>query len=325
MGSFFIYKNVPLIITSLVAFLIFIIGLLLLIKKNKAKKETEAFLKQLAAANNLSYSSYYSNDKKEDKRTIVEKWCDYWGDLFKSGDVVKISQPNKSIGLGMFMVFVISFGVFTIITKNIILGILPASILMLLIRAFGKVKRKQKKKRLDDQIPAFISALKSNIQANQTPEKALIDAIDTTSYPLYDELVVAKNFAATSSFSSALTRLREGTTSKDLKFLCSCIQLAIETGANLEDQLTIIEHMIEERRELGRLLDAAIRENKPLMYVSAILLPFLFIYMYLTNQNTRNFWFVVPVSWIVFFAILILYGGAVFLANKFIDNLEELR
>ena len=324
MGSFFTYENVPLIITSLVAFLVFIILLSVVIKKNKIKKETQAFAKQLATINNQSYSSYYNNNKNEEKG-IWERWCDYWGNLFKSGDVIEISQPNKNVGLGVLLVFIILTSVVTMFTKNLVLGLIPGVVSVLGIRAYGRTKYKQKRKKMDDQIPSFISAFKSNIQANQTPEKALIEAIDTTSAPLYDELKIAKNFAATSSFTSALTKLRESTTSKDLMFLCSCIQLAVDTGANLEDQLTIIEEMIEERKELGRLLDAAIRENKPLMYISAVLLPFLFTYMYLTNQNTRDFWFVVPISWLVFFGILLLYGGALFMANKFINNLEELR
>jgi type II secretion system protein F domain protein len=325
MGSFFTYENVPLIITSLVAFLIFIILLSILMKRNKIKKETEAFAKQLATVNNQSYSSYYNNTNNNQDKNIWQKWCDYWGKLFKSGDLVEISQPNKKIGLGVLLIFILVTSILTMLTKNLVLGLIPGVVSILGVRAFARSKYKQKKRKMDDQIPSFISAFKSNIQANQTPEKALIDAIDTTSAPLYDELKVAKNFAATSSFSSALTRLRESTTSKDLMFLCSCVQLAVDTGANLEDQLNIIEKMIEERKELGRLLDAAIRENKPLMYISAVLLPFLFTYMYLTNQNTRDFWFVVPISWLVFFAILLLYSGALFMANKFINNLEELR
>lgn len=315
------YQNVPLIVTLLLASILFIVVLVILLRANKAKKEEKAFIDQLNMARNSAiYDSSYQQEE-----TAWQQWYNYWGKLLKDAEMVDSMQPNQSIGTALVAIPVVLWFLITIIAGNIGLGVIPGVVILFILKMVAENKVKAKQKRLEDQIPAFISALKSNVQANLTPERALIEAIDTTTAPLYDELKIAKNFAATASFGIALERLREETSSADIRFLCSCIELSSKLGANLEHQLEVIEAMIVERKELSRLLDAAIRENKPLMMVASGIIPFLFIYMYVVNEPTRDFWFVVPASWLVFLLVIILFGGAMTLSNKFIKELEEFR
>ena len=67
-----------------------------------------------------------------------------------------------------------------------------------------EVKAEKRQSVFDEQIPAFLSLLKSNIQAGETPERALMSAIDETDAPLYDELKTAKALIEIGSFQSAL-------------------------------------------------------------------------------------------------------------------------
>ena len=319
MGTIFTYANIPIIICLIVALILFIIMTVFLVKYLAVKKEEKKFLDQLKLATNSAYA--------EDLNDLspIEKWNKYWGDLLKQSDMIEKTQSNSQIGTALILIPLIIWGLVTIITANAGLGILPGGAVLLIIRLVAISKLKKKKALFDDQIPAFLGALKSNIQANSTPEKALIDAINTTTSPLYDELKIAKSFVATSSFSVALKRLREETSSADLRFLCSCVELSSKLGSNLEDQLDIIENMIEEKKELRRLLDKAIAENRPLLYVASGILPLLFVLTYIMNEPTREFWFKVPISWVVFFGIIIIFSGAVWLSNRFIKKLDDLR
>ena len=185
-------------------------------------------------------------------------------------------------------------------------------------------RRIRKKEELfESQIPGFLSSLKSNIQANETPERALINAIDNTQRPLYDELIIAKQLIQAGTFTSALGTLRKKTYNPTLKFLCSCIELAAQVGTNLESQIEIIEVMLENRSSLKRKLASAEADNKPLLYVSAGIIPFVFIFTYMMNEQAREFWFVNIWSYLVFFGVCIIYISAVYFANKLIDKVGK--
>lgn len=259
------------------------------------------------------------------KKPIFDRWCDFWGTKLKRAEMIEMDKPNTNIGLILILVTVSLWLILTIIFKNPLLAVFPGAFILFVISALANKKIKARKKIMEDQIPSFLAALKSNVQANSNPERALIDAIETTTSPLYDELEIAKLFASTSSFSSALMRLREETSSKDIRFLCSCIELSSKLGANLETQIVVIEKMIEDKKEIQRKLEKAVAENRPLLYVASGILPLLFGITYALNEPTRDFWFKVPISWIVFFAIIGIFGTAVFITNKMIKKLDDLK
>lgn len=317
----FQYQHAPFIITLLFMTLWSLFFLWILYRKRRKQREKKKFIEQLNYAS-TSYTAFYEEEKL--KRPISERWNYYWGDLLKKSEMVPKGVSDQKIGTGMVLVPIVIWIMFSF-TGNPGIGIVPALGILLFISFHAKAKIKKKQEKLNDQIPSFIAALKSNVQANETPEKALINAINTTSSPLYDELEIAKALSATSTFTAALSRLRVETSSKELRFLCSCIELSSKLGANLEGQLTIIEEMMEANRDLNSQMDKAVADNKPLLYVSAAVLPIIFIFMYMTNEATRNFWFKNVISWVVFIFVIVLYGGAVFLSNKFIKDLEEWR
>ena len=315
-------RNVPIIVALLVLFILSTAAFIAFMIIRKRKKEEEDFINQVYFSGN---ASVYGMQEYEKKRGAWEQWCYYWGSLLKKSEIIEEDLDDVNLGLGILLISIGSWFLVSIFAGNIGLGLVPAILIPFGIKMHADKKIKAKLKKMEDQIPSFLSALKSNIQANQAPEQALIEAINTTSAPLYDELKIAKQFAATASFSTALQRLREETSSEDIRFLCSCIELSSKLGANMEHQLETIEQMIVERRELARLLDAAIRENKPLMIASSLILPLLFIYMYITSEPTRDFWFKSLASWGVFFGVIIMFSGAMWVSNKFIKELEEFR
>jgi Flp pilus assembly protein TadB len=170
----------------------------------------------------------------------------------------------------------------------------------------------------DDQVSTFLSCFKSNLQANVSLENALIEAIDVTTPPLYDELVITKSLIETGSFASAVAFTKQQTNSVELKFLLNSIELALEVGANLEEQIENIENIISERNRLKRLKRIAIAHNKPLIYVSAALIPLVFIFAYIVNEQAREFWFNSLLSWVLLGIVVVVTIISFFVSKRII-------
>lgn len=312
------YKNAPIIITlSAVAICMVFFGFLVY-RFMKAKVDQENFerqLKYIASPGAAVHDDY----------TEKSNFFTYWGKLLKEGDIINRNHSDAKVGIVLTLSMFLLFIVFTIVFGNPGIGLIPAFFIPILLRVLAGAKIKARKKKIDDQIPGFISALKSNTQSNATPERALIDAIDTTSSPLYDELAMTKAHANTSNFTIALDRLRRTTSSKDIRFLCSCIQISAEYGSNLEQQLEKIEQIVAERRELIRKLDKAASEQNPLIYVVIALLPVVFFTVYSTNEFARNWWFKDPASWVVFIVLIGIFLGSIIATRRVISKLDDLR
>lgn len=313
------YKNIPIIFSLFFAFLIIVCVTYFVFTLRKSKKEEEAFLEQLQMASNSLV-----NDKEKEK-PLTQQWEEYWGKLLRQSEVIEMETSDKKAGIGIIVLMIFVWIIFSILTRNFGIGIAPMILTPIFASSFAKNKIQKKVRLMEEQIPSFVSALRSNVQANQTPEQALIEAIDMTSEPLYNELKIAKNFVATSSFTVALTRLREHSSSKDIQFLCSCVELSSKLGANIEEQLTIIESMIAEKRELDRMVDKAVQENKSLMYIPPLFAIGLFIFSYVAIPAAKNFWFIEPISWLVFFGIIAVYALALFAVKKLIKSVQDFR
>lgn len=313
-----IYAFLPIIITALIAIILISVLLFFLRQREKIQKQEEFFFEQLkyAAGENRIISN-------KTPQISPHRWNAFWGYRLKYSDMLSSKYSDGQVGTLMFLLFGGVYVIFTLMFKNVGIGLVPVISIYGVLIYITSDKIKKKELIFEDQIPGFLSTLKSNIQANETPERALINAINTTASPLYDELKIAKSLTETGTFQVALHTLRTQTKNKTLKFLCSCIELATSVGANLEEQITIIENMLEKNREMKRKLDIAIAENRPLLFVSAAILPGLFLFMYFLSEIARNFWFHSLLSWVAFFAIIIIYGAGVLFTNRIIQNTSK--
>lgn len=317
----FTYSQLPFVGAAIIGLTLAIIYLFFYMRKRAIEKEEKEFISKINAFSNPALA----NAKKEEEN-LIDAWNSLWYNKFKEAKLINPSQiSEKRVGFGMLILPLFVLLIFSL-TTNIGLAIPPYAATYFAINVYLSIKAKKYQTMIEQQIPSFLSALKSNIQANLTPEIALIQAIDITDYPLKDELIDTKRIAiSTSDFGAALAKLRVTTTSKDIKFLCSCIELAAETGTNLEEQIVRIEEVIVARKKIEDLLSSAVSENKPLLYVSSVLIPGLFYYMYSASQSAKDFWFKVPLSWIIFFAVIILFSGSVLIMNIFIKKIEKFK
>lgn len=315
MDKFINLNTAPILVAVIFGILCLTLVLAFFFINRKRKESSADFLEQL---------KYVSGDynKKEDNNNkgIVNKWNNYWGKRLIQAEMVSSSKSKEQAGQLILLIFIVIYALTSIALRNPGIGLVPLMIIIpiLNMKIEGKIQAKQR--RFNEQIPGFLSTLKSNVQAGETPENALISAIEVTDDPLRSELYIAKDLTETGSFQIAISTLRERTQDETIKFLCGCIELSSKVGANLESQIETIEGILESKEQLRRKLDVAIAENTPLLYVSMVLTPGLFIIMYLSNETTRLFWFKSLISWIVFFGIIAVYGLGVFLSNRMIKK-----
>lgn len=314
------YSAKPIILTGILILpLLAIFGFFLYkkIQKNNEDQRTEKLIFDSLDYSRLDKSS--SSVKSLDELVIT-----FWRDKLKPAGIVSpISDDRRNVMQILLIcgaIFIITF----LFTMNILIALIPVVIALGGLVVYCNIKISQFERVLNEQIPSFLSALKSNVQSNETPERALVSAIDNTADPLYSELKVVKSLIQTGSFETALGALRRRTKNEYLQFLCSCIELSSEVGTNLEEQIVIIEKMITDKQELTRKTDSAVAENMPILYVTAVAVPFLFVFMYFNDESVRNFWFHSLLSWVLFALIIIVCVIGCFIGSKIIKSVRKL-
>lgn len=307
------YHQLPLMLTGIIMF-IFLLAAFLVFKKIRNDREREEnFIKQIEIATT-------GNIEKNNNNSLLTKYSIFWNDKLKKAGFVKRYENDRRVTVKVTLLFVVTYLIFFFLLQDPFFGLVPMSIVIAVLIFVSNQRIASKQKKIDNQIPGFLSSLKSNIQANIGPENALINAINNTSQPLYGDLEIAKSLIETGSFTAALAAMRHNTKSKSLKFLCSCIELSSDVGANLEEQITIIEDMMISQKALDRKLNTALTSNKPLIFASVILIPGLFMYMYLTSPQAQDFWFNSPLSWMIKGIIASLAFMGLFLCKRFINS-----
>lgn len=318
------YQYIPLILTSVILLIFLAIIGLLYNQNKKARRLDREFMEQLEIASGLSDADYLESKRKSSEESnLFYKWNKYWGRTLIYSDLLKFNLTDAQCGQLVIVFSLVIYLLFTVMFKNFGIGLIPVITALGFITMIAGSRIKSKEKIFEDQIPAFLSILKANIQANETPERALIDAIENISDPLYSELSIAKALTEAGTFRDAIFKLRKNSKNDTLKFLCSCIELSSQVGANLETQINTIEEILESNRALKRRLDVAISENKPVITVTSALLPGIFMFMYIFNEQTRDFWFHSLVSWLVFFGAIIIFGTGVLITNRIINKISQ--
>lgn len=322
MTNILTYSNIPMLLALLVGMIGLIMVFVLIGLQVNKEKETKDFLKQLREIEKQTKGEQTKKNKIANNGLFTYIKKTFGEDVAKSGLLGKDTTETQALQL-VFIGSIIVYAVFCLMGKNLGIGIIPMAVGLMLVRIVVTNTLEEKQRLFEEQIPNFLTILKSNIQAGDTPERALINAIDETDNPLYEELKVAKELSLAGSFRTALATLRNTTTDETLRFLCSCIEISSSIGSNLEEQIVVIEEILNNKRAIKRKLNIAIAENTPLLYVSMMIIPFIFIYTYLVNETTRNFWFHNLLSWCLFFVAILAYGLGVFFSNKIIKNTSK--
>lgn len=310
------YKYIPHVITGI--FVLIMTGIFIYSIRNSVKKQrAEAkFDKQLA------YSMNPEDAIEEKESWLTLKMQELPKSLIKSGLVSNSStvpEVQRKIMLGMGVLFTGT----VFLAGNLFAGIIPAILGYMGLSIYSTMRINKVKRLVEEQIPGFVSTFKANIQASQHPQNAMINAIENTAKPLYDELAVPKAIMEAGEFKPGIVALRKSTENETLRLISSCIELATASGANIENQIDTIEDIIQDRQMIERKKALGVNENKPLFIIAALFVPFSFVGSYFMSDMHRDFWFDSTLSWIILISVIVVMTISILATWKVIQSVEN--
>lgn len=309
------YQHIPYVATGIFVFIMAVLVIYLIRTTLKEKEQEYKFDKQ------LKYALNPIDEEKEKESYISQKLRVLPEMMFKAGvhgEDETLDGLQKKI---MLMVAVLFTGT-ALMTRNPIAGIVPVIIAYGALAGVSMFRISKTNNLMEEQIPAFIATFKANIQANQHSQNAMINAINNTASPLYDELVLSKSIMEAGDFSAGIVSLRQTTENETLRQMASCIELASASGSNIENQIEIIEDIIEDKQAIERKKKLGINENRPLFIVSSVFIPVSFIGSYLMSDMHRDYWFSTPMSWLLLIGVLIAMLISTYATWKVIQKVD---
>lgn len=258
------------------------------------------------------------------KKSLLGKWNSSWGANLAELSP-QFSKDDSKGGMLIIAFWIAIVAIATVFLQNVLAGIAIASVILSVLFVVLKTKAARKDDVIRHQLTGFLFAMKANIGASETPERALMKVIDSMPTPLYDELLPAKNqILSNVGFAEAMENLREDTTSEDLRFLCSCMIQATATGVSLENQIDIILNAVEQKRRTTEEIAQSTKAANMSMYASGIIIPAGFIGIYILDERAREYWFVQPMSWIALAVAALIAFVGIRQARKFVAKVREL-
>jgi len=264
-------------------------------------------------------------DPEDEAHNIVQRWTLLWARLFKEMGWNRYDDMPKRAGQDVVVAWLVVAVVGSVITMNFFVGPLLATAGVFAVYLVAKNISSKKADIISDQLPGFLFALKANIQANETPERAILKVVDAMPSPLYEDLLIVRShILSNSTFKEALLDLKAKTANRDLKFLASCMIQATASGANIEDQIGTIQDVLDARREVADEINQAARSASPAIWASSIAIPGAFIAIFFGDPNAANFWFVNPISWALLAVIAGLWAVGVYFSRRMITNIRNM-
>lgn len=292
------YKYIPFIGTVIFTVIASLLFIYILTVKLKEKRLERDFDKQLQFSSNPEVQF-------QEEESFISKQMKALPSIMIKAELVGPNMTLELLQKKITMYFSIAFLIGALLFRNPLGGFIPIVFLYIGVYVFAMFKLSKKKNLINEQIPAFISTFKANIQANQHAQNAMINAIDNTASPLYDELARAKAIMEAGDFRPGIVSLRMNAENETLRQLASCIELASASGSNIEEQIEVIEDIIKDKQKIERKKKLGINENKPLFYIAAAFVPISFVGSYILSDMHRSYWFTTPASYLILLGVVI--------------------
>lgn len=301
-----------------------VLSLLFAIMKLRERSQSEKFDSQL--------QELIAGDSDEDDlthidrgRNIKERWILYWQKVGKTSGLARYEEKSNTASRDAIIFWFLITIIISVVFKNPIAGIAISTLGLYLLSVLAKGRYNKQSARIQDQLSGFLFALKANIQANETPVRAMLKVVDQMPDPLREDLIVVKQkLLANATFEESMRSLLEKTTSSELRFLATCLIQAAGTGANIESQLDTIQNILVQRKKAADELAKAIRSVQPAIYLCSVLIPGLFFGTWLISPTAKDFWFHTALSWVAFAMIVALYAVGMWLTRRMIEAIKNL-
>jgi len=256
---------------------------------------------------------------------LLTRWSRYWDAQFKELGWSRYNENPLKAGREVLIALGIVAVIGSLVTMSPFIGPVIALLLLFMASYIIKLVTSKKSEKIGLQLPGFLFALKANIQANETPERAVLKVIDAMPSPLYEDLVIVRNhILANSTFREALEDLSQKTASRDLKFLAACMIQATNAGANLEGQIETIQKVLDQRQVISNEINKAAKEASPSMWAASIAIPGTFIALFFGDPNAKDFWFQSLVSWLLFGVIIALWVAGIVLSRRLVNKIRNM-
>lgn len=252
----------------------------------------------------------------------TKTWWGYWLKLYMNTGVVpkNLNDPGNTA----IVVAVMAFGIGALVwPRDLLAGFGFLFACLFGMRLYFNFLVKKRIKTLEKQLPLLIASMRANLQANATPQAALVASVDEVPEPLKNELLLLKkDLAFNVSLPDALANLSARVPSREMKFLISSIEIATEAGSNPAPQLEVIQGIIDQRTRIRQKLEAAVAEVQPALVVSGVTIPASFIFSFYSSPENRDFWLsfygLIGAGVVVF-----LYAVGMFISKKLVDGVEN--
>lgn len=273
-----------------------------------------------------SLESELVNNKQQRQNPYWVKWQQYWDKrVIGSGlSIPLVSRDN--IGIRMVELFAAVAIICLALFGGQVIAAVMVTVLVMIGTAFifGFISKRRDRK-ISGQVPGFLQSMRASIQNNALPQNALMSAIKDSPDELYEELrPLEMELTAGGNLRDTLMRFSDTTSVKELQFLMSCIVLSVDKGINLDEQLGVIQKIIEARQRRYRHIQQAVSEIMPTISITSAVLPGIFIFMYMSDQTARDYWFKSVMAWLVFIIAMAIWFFGLFYAKSEINRVENL-
>lgn len=302
-------------VAILSGFIIFFLGLGIA-RIAGSTKDSEEFSALLAT---ITQSEVEAEELKN-KMPSEKSWTGFWLKLaLDSGWKPSTIEVPSRVALFLFLGILVVGAVVLDPLGGIGLGIGSLVVMRIILLA----KAKKRKKLMETQLPNLISGMRANLQANLTPQQAILSQVEEIPAPLGDELkILRQEVNVNVPLETALINLSNRVPSREIKFLVSSVRIAISSGVDLEPQLKTIQGIIVQRTKIANHLAAAVASVQPSIYVSAIAIPAGFLFSYYSSEQNRLFW-ATPLGLGGMGVIALMYGIGLFIARKLVQKVEN--
>lgn len=249
----------------------------------------------------------------------LDKWSAYWTKLY-SGAGFDRDHPGFEAAALLLVGSLLGAG----LLRQPILGLLCGVGVLAGFAFFLKKKADMSSATINDQLPGFLFALKANIQANKTPDQAIISVASSMPQPLRNEIEFCKTrLLAGQSFEEVMRELGKTTTSRELDDLSRYMTIAAKNGASLEGAIDTIQDIVKKKKEIADEKKRAVKATSFDLYTSIAAIPIAFVATYFMSAQAKEFWFTDIISWAALAIVILLYVAGVFLSRKAARSLDD--
>jgi len=296
-----------------VVFLFF--GLSRLSKNYQQQAAQRAFLENITR-------SEIEIERAESGALNPRTWTGYWATLAQNGGI-KFKKPENA-GLSVAGLTLLAFLVgFFVYPRDIFGGLLLGAATIVVIRIVFRAAETRRIQKLEKQLPALLSGLRASLQAQNTPQQALVEQAETIPSPLGDDLKLLRDdINVNIPLDMALANFQQRVPSREVRFLVAAVRIAINSGSDLEPLIIIIQDIVVQRTRIANQLAAAVAQVQPALWVTGVMIPAGFIFSFYSSDTNRQFW-----GSLLGLGLLVVIGGlyalGLFLARKQIQRVKN--